>query len=102
MDFNFQSSYLPFMVTMEGSIDETYEGITIETLVKRYHFYIQFYTDYREEPIPTEVIFADWVPNSIGMNIFSCNTMTKGQYTGTIYLECTFITPSEDCASTGS
>ena len=40
-------------MTTEGYIDEIYEGFTIDSLVKRYHFKIQFYTDYREEPIPT-------------------------------------------------
>ena len=88
------------MVTTEGYIDETYEGITIDTLVKRYHFHIQFYTDYREEPIPTEVIFADWVPDSIAMNTFSCNTMTKGARSWD-HLECTFTTPSEDLCEPG-
>jgi hypothetical protein len=47
VDFNFQSSEIPLTVTTEGYIDETYEGITIDSLVKRYQFYIQFYTDYR-------------------------------------------------------
>lgn len=32
------------MITTEGYINETYEGLTIDTLVKRYHFHIQFYT----------------------------------------------------------
>lgn len=41
------------MVTTEGYIDPIYEGITIDTLVKRYHFHVQFYTDYQPEPIPT-------------------------------------------------
>ena len=60
------------MVTTEGFDEERYEGITIDSLVKRYHFKIEFFTDYREQPIPTEVIFSDWVPDSIEMNTFAC------------------------------
>ena len=63
--------------------------------MKRYKFEIQFYTDYREEPIPTEVIFGDWVADPISLtNSFSCNTMTKGIRSWD-HLECTFTTPSE-------
>ena len=40
IDFNFQSSEVPFMVTTEGFDEERYEGITIDSLVKRYHFKI--------------------------------------------------------------
>ena len=100
IDFNFQSSEVPFMVTTEGYIDEEFEGITIDTLVKRYHFHIQFYTDYREQPIPTEVIFGDWVPDSIPMSTFSCNTMARGRNLED-HLECTFTTPSEDLCEPG-
>lgn len=46
VDFNFQSSEIPFMVTTEGFQTDDDEGLTIDTLVKRYHFHIQFYTDY--------------------------------------------------------
>jgi hypothetical protein len=34
------------MVTTEGYTDPSYQGITIDTLVKRYLFKIQFYTSY--------------------------------------------------------
>ena len=86
------------MVTTEGFIDEQYEGITIDTLVKRYHFHIQFYTDYSNSP--TEVIFGDWVPDSISMNAFACTTMTSGANSWD-HLECTFTTPSEDLCEEG-
>jgi hypothetical protein len=52
VDFNFQSSEIPFMVTTEGFQTDDDEGLTIDTLVKRYHFHIQFYTDYNQL-IPT-------------------------------------------------
>ena len=100
IDFNFQSSEVPFMVTTEGYIDEQYEGITIDSLVKRYHFHIQFYTDYREQPIPTEVIFGDWVPDSIPLTTFSCDSMIRGTYAWD-HLECTFTTPTEDLNQPG-
>jgi hypothetical protein len=46
--------------------------LTIDTLVKRYHFHIQFYTDYSPS-IPTEVIFTEWVADAIPLNSLACN-----------------------------
>ena len=88
------------MITTEGYIDEIYEGLTIDTLVKRYHFHIQFYTDYRPQPTPTEIIFIDWVADSLPLSSFSCDTMTKGERSYD-HLVCTFTTPSEDLCEPG-
>lgn len=88
------------MVTTEGYTEPQYEGITIDSLVKRYHFHIQFYTDYQEEPVPTEVIFGDWVPDSIPFTTFACETTSKAERSYD-HLKCTFTTPSEDLNEPG-
>ena len=41
------------MVTTVGFVNPINEGLTIDTLVKRYQFHIQFYTNYSPDPIPT-------------------------------------------------
>ena len=91
-DFNFQSSEIPFMVTTEGYISPEYEGITIDSLVKRYHFHVQFYTDYNGDD-PTEVIFTEWTPDSLELDTFECEATCEGEQTWD-HLKCSFTTPS--------
>lgn len=88
------------MITTEGYISPQYEGLTIDTLVKRYHFHVQFYTDYSPEPIPTEVIFGDWVADSIPLTTFSCVT-TIAATRQWDHLVCTFTTPLQDLCQPG-
>lgn len=88
------------MITTEGYIDPQYEGLTIDTLVKRYHFHVQFYTEYSPEPIPTEVIFGDWVADSIPLTTFSCLTVTAASRQWD-HLICTFTTPMQDLCQPG-
>lgn len=57
VDFNFQQSEIPLTITTEGYQQPENQGITIDTLVKRYFFEIQFYSHLRPQPIPLEVIF---------------------------------------------
>lgn len=51
-DFNFQQSEVPLTITTEGFQQPINQGITIDTLVKRYFFQIQFYSHLRPPPIP--------------------------------------------------
>lgn len=93
-DYNFQSSEVPLTITTEGYTLPENQGITIDTLVKRYQFHIQFYTQDRPQPIPTEVIFDEWIPDAIPINSASCNVMTT-DYGQNDHLICTVITPSQ-------
>ena len=56
-DFNFQQSEVPLTITTEGFAQPENQGITIDTLVKRYFFEIQFYSHLSPPPVPLEVIF---------------------------------------------
>lgn len=68
--------------------------------MKRYHFHVQFYTEYSPEPIPTEVIFGDWVADSIPLTTFSCLTVTAASRQWD-HLICTFTTPMQDLCQPG-
>jgi hypothetical protein len=52
VNFNFRESEVPLTITTEGYQQPFNQGITIDTLVKRYFFEIQFYTHLRPPPIP--------------------------------------------------
>jgi hypothetical protein len=94
VDFNFQQSEVPLTITTEGFQLPENQGITIDTLVKRYFFEIQFYSNERPPPIPLEVIFDEWIPDSIGINSLSCESMNRNvnQYD---HIRCSFVTPNQ-------
>lgn len=99
-NFNFQQSEVPLTITTEGYQQPSNQGITIDTLVKRYFFEIQFYSNLRPPPIPLEVIFDEWIPNSIPLTSLSCNFMTLNSYEYE-HLKCTFVTPAQVLNSAG-
>lgn len=81
------------MVTTEGYVNTSMQGLTIDTLVKRYHFHIQFYTDYSPSPTPTEVIFGDWIANPVPISTITCSSMARQSYEWD-HIKCTFTTPN--------
>ena len=85
---------MPLTITTEGFTQPQYQGITIDTLVKRYFFEIQFYSHLRPPPIPLEVIFDEWIPDSIGISSLSCTSYSRNinQYD---HLKCSFTTPNQ-------
>ena len=91
---------MPLTITTEGYQQPSNQGITIDTLVKRYFFEIQFYSNVRPPPIPLEVIFDEWIPNSIPLTSLSCNYMTLNSYEYE-HLKCTFVTPAQVLNSAG-
>lgn len=99
-NFNFQQSEVPLTVTTEGYQQPQNQGITIDTLVKRYFFKIQFYSNLSPEPIPQEVIFDDWIPDSIPLTSLNCLSMVKNAGENE-HLKCTFITPNQVLDSGG-
>ena len=76
-DYNFQQSEIPLTITTEGFTLPENQGITIDTLVKRYFFEIQFYSHLRPAPIPLEVIYDEWIPDPISISSVTCQTMTR-------------------------
>ena len=77
-----------------------YQGITIDTLVKRYLFKIQFYSSSLDPNIPTEVLFTEWIPDPVPLTSAACNTITTNQMEFT-HLTCTFTTPPIDLCANG-
>jgi hypothetical protein len=100
VNFNFQQSEVPLTITTEGYQQPQNQGITIDTLVKRYFFQIQFYSNLRPPPIPQEVIFDEWIPDSIPINSVSCTstTLNAGEFE---HLKCSFVTPAQVLNSGG-
>ena len=94
VDFNFQQSEVPLTITTEGFDTPADEGITIDTLVKRYFFEIQFYSHLQPPPTPQEVIFDEWIPDSVPMNSLACAPTTRN-YNEYDHLKCTFTTPAQ-------
>lgn len=92
-DFVFESSEIPIMITTEGYVNPSYQGITIDTLVKRYLFKIMFYTSYGGLVDPTEVLFTEWIPDPVALSSLSCISLTRDEYEAT-HLVCSFTTPS--------
>lgn len=99
-NFNFQQSEVPLTITTEGYQQPFNQGITIDTLVKRYFFKIQFYSHLRPEPVPQEVIFDDWIPDSIPLTSLSCLSMVKNAGENE-HLKCSFVTPTQVLNSAG-
>ena len=93
VDFNFQSSEIPFMVTTEGYTSPEFEGLTIDSLVKRYDFQIQFYTD-TSPNVPTEVIYTDWIAEPLELDTVTCEHTTNGQ-TSWDHITCSITSPPE-------
>jgi len=98
-DFNFQESEVPLTITTEGYLQPQNQGITIDTLVKRYFFEIQFYS-HLSPSTPLEVIFDEWIPDSIPLNTMTCQTTTTNQRQYD-HIKCSFVTPSQVLNSGG-
>jgi hypothetical protein len=85
---------VPLTITTEGFQQPQHQGYKIDTLVKRYFFNIHLYSHLRPPPIPQEVIFDDWIPDSIPISSLSCSQMTLNAYEYD-HLRCSFVTPSQ-------
>lgn len=99
-DFVYESSEIPVMITTEGYVNPSYQGITIDTLVKRYLFKILFYASYKSPTVPTEVLFTEWIPDPVPLTGAACTSVTRDEYEYT-HLVCTFTTPLIDLCANG-
>ena len=99
-DFVYESSEIPVMVTTEGYVNPSYQGITIDTLVKRYLFKIMFYASYKSPTVPTEVLFTEWIPDPVPITSVACTGVTQDEYEYS-HLVCTITTPPIDLCANG-